>query len=127
MRYEILALFPFCVCTKFVHVVNVPVNYRWVPRKGKAATVPKLQVENLAAQFLEKGQSKNSGETSNLLIFDLPSFFLQLGNFLLSSPGLFFLSRHSRLLSSIYRQITSSYPGLSRGKSVFLQELPPDP
>jgi hypothetical protein len=67
-----------------------------VPQKGKAATVtrkiPKLQVENLAAQFLEKGQSKNSGETSSLLIFDLPPFILHLGNFLLSSPGLFFIS-----------------------------------
>jgi hypothetical protein len=66
-----------------------------VPQKGKAATVtrkiPKLQVENLAAQFLEKGQSKNSGETSNLRIFDLPPFFLHLGNFLLSSPGFFYL------------------------------------
>jgi hypothetical protein len=67
-----------------------------VPQKGKAATVtrkiPKLQVENLAAQFFEKGQSKNSGETSNLLVFDLPSFIPHLGNFLLSSPGLFFIS-----------------------------------
>jgi hypothetical protein len=126
MRYEILALFPFCVCTKFVHVVNVPVSYRWVPQKGKAATVPKLQVENLAAQFLEKGQSKNSGETSNLLIFDLPPFFLHLGNFLLSSPG-FFLSRHCRSLSSFHRQIPSSYPVLPRGEFVILQELLPDP
>ncbi|KAH0814650.1 hypothetical protein GEV33_008141 [Tenebrio molitor] len=38
----------------------------------------------------------------------------------------FFLSRHSRLLSSFYRQITSSYPGLPRDKSVILQELPPE-
>jgi hypothetical protein len=67
-----------------------------VPQKGKSSYNPVVAVEkpttgHIAEQFPEKGQSKNSGETSNLLIFDLPSFFLHLGNFLLSSPGLFFL------------------------------------
>jgi hypothetical protein len=66
-----------------------------VPQKGKAATIPKSQLKtpttrHLPEQFPEKGQSKNSGETSNLHIFDLPPFFLHPGNFLLSSPGLFF-------------------------------------
>jgi hypothetical protein len=67
-----------------------------VPQKGRSSYNPVVAVENtttrhLAEQFPEKGQSKNSGETSNLLIVDLPPFFLQLRNFLLSSPGLFFL------------------------------------
>jgi hypothetical protein len=52
-------------------------------------------------EFLEKGQSKNLGETSNLLIFDLPPFFLHLGNFLLSSPGLFFFSSLSLIIFSL--------------------------
>jgi hypothetical protein len=127
VRYEILALFPFCVYTKLVYVVNVPSNYRWVPQKGKSCYNLAVAVEKSTTGHFPKGQSKSSGETSNLLIVNLPSFFLQLGNFLLSSPGLFFLSRHSRKLSSIYRKITPSCPGLSRGKSVFPQELPPDP
>jgi hypothetical protein len=45
--------------------------------KGKSRKIPKLQVENLAAQFLEKGQSKNSGlffiSSLSLFIFVLPS------------------------------------------------------
>jgi hypothetical protein len=52
-------------------------------------------------EFLEKGQSKNSGETSNRLIFDLPHFFLHLSNFLLSSPGLFFVVTLALYLSTV--------------------------
>jgi hypothetical protein len=59
--------------------------------------------------------------SSTFLLF----FFIWVIFYCLSQA--FFLSRHSRFLSSFYRQVPSSYPGLSRGKSVILQELPPDP
>jgi hypothetical protein len=36
-RYEILALFPFCVCTKFVYVVNVTVRLPLSAAKGKSS------------------------------------------------------------------------------------------
>ncbi|KAH0818234.1 hypothetical protein GEV33_004556 [Tenebrio molitor] len=91
-------------------------------KREEAAAISQSRSRNprldISQNNFPKGQSKSSGETSNLLIVDLPSFFLQLGNFLLSSPRLFFLSRHSRKLSSTYRKITPSCPGLSRGKSV---------
>jgi hypothetical protein len=67
-------------------------------------------------EFPEKDHSKNSGETSNLLIFDLPPFFLHLSNFLLSSPGLFFFSSLS-LFIFFLPSIPSSYRGLPRGNS----------
>ncbi|KAH0816643.1 hypothetical protein GEV33_006148 [Tenebrio molitor] len=64
-------------------------------KREEAATISQSQSKNPRLDILQnnfpKGQSKSSGETSNLLIVDLPSFFLQLGNFLLSSPGLVFL------------------------------------
>jgi hypothetical protein len=74
-----------------------------VPQKGKAAIFTREIIYRSASrerlrqyislhEFLEKNQSKNSGETSNLFIFDLPPFLLHLGNFLFSSSGFFLLS-----------------------------------
>jgi hypothetical protein len=97
----------------------------------EAATISQPQSRNprldISQNNFPKGQSKSSGETSNLLIVDLPSFFLQLGNFLLSSPGLFSLiSSFSHIIFDLPQNNVFD-PGLSRGKSVSPQELPPDP
>jgi hypothetical protein len=45
-------------------------------------------------------------------------FFFSWVIFYCLPQAFFFLSRHSRKLSSTYRKITPSCPGLSRGKSV---------
>jgi hypothetical protein len=59
LLYPYLYLFPFCVYTKLVCVVNVPSNYRQVPQKGRscynlAVAVEKSTTGHLAEQFPER-------------------------------------------------------------------------